>query len=161
MKQVLLEDTIYSYLRPNAQQLLSQAREYARESGLLNSEVLPCGDASFFLCPWTGTKELRTISKLLSCGLKKYLDIFSVASSYHYLQVTSGLSVEECMCRFRELEFELNNPDIVLPEGHTPKVDKYDSMVPEKLLRSAFLHNHMDVIGAIQILKKIGSHCTE
>ena len=61
MKQVLLENTIYPYLRPNAQKLLSEARELARESGLLKRDILPCGDTSFFLCPWTGTREMRTI----------------------------------------------------------------------------------------------------
>lgn len=156
MKQVLLENTIYPYLRPNAQKLLSEAREYARESGLLKSEVFPCGDTSFFLCPWTGTREIRTIAKLLSCGLKEYLDIFSVASSYHYLQVTSGLGIEECIHRFHDLEIDLNDSDMVLPKDQTPKVDKYDPMVPENLLRSAFLHNQMDVSGAVRILMGIG-----
>lgn len=156
MKQVLLENTIYPYLRPNAQKLLSEARELAREIGLLKRDILPCGDTSFFLCPWTGTREMRTIEKLLSCGLKEYLDIFSVASSYHYLQVTSGLSVEECIHRFHELEIDFNDPDMILPKDQTPKVDRYDPMVPENLLRSAFLHNQMDVAGAVRILKEIG-----
>ncbi|MGM9602980.1 MAG: DEAD/DEAH box helicase, partial [Faecousia sp.] len=129
MKQVLLEDTIYPYLRPNAQKLLSEARKLARESGLLKSDILPCGNTSFFLCPWTGTREIRTIGKLLSCGLKEHLDIFSVANSYHYLQVTSDLGVEECIHRFHELEIDCNDPDMVLPKDQTPKVDKYDPMV--------------------------------
>lgn len=156
MKQVLLENTIYPYLRPNAQKLLSEAREYARESNLLKSEVFPCGDTSFFLCPWTGTREIRTIAKLLSCGLKECLDIFSVANSYHYLQVTSGLGVEECIHRLHELKIDLNDPDMVLPKDQTPKIDKYDPMVPENLLRSAFLHNQMDISGAVRILMGIG-----
>lgn len=161
MKQVLLENTIYPYLRPNAQKLLSDARAYARESGLLRSQILPCGDRSFFLCPWTGTKEIRTIAKLLSCGLKEYLDIFSVASSHYYLQVISGLGAEECIRRFRELKIDVDNPDMVLPKGKTPKVDKYDPMVPEDLLRSAFLHNQMDVSGAVQILMDISLNRVE
>ena len=156
MKQVLLEDTMYPYLRPNAQILLSEAREYARESGLLKSEVLPCSDTSFFLCPWTGTRELRTIANLLSCGLKEYLDIFSVVNSYYFLQVTSGLGVKECIRRFHELETDLNDPDMVLSKDQTPKVDKYDPMVPENLLRSAFLYNQMDLSGAVQILMDVG-----
>ncbi|MDD6883403.1 MAG: hypothetical protein PUD50_06805, partial [Eubacteriales bacterium] len=72
------------------------------------------------------------------------------------LQVTSGLSVEECIHRFRELEIDFNDPDMILPKDQTPKVDKYDPMVPENLLRSAFLHNQMDVAGAVRILKEIG-----
>ena len=47
MKRVLQEDTIYTYLQPNAQQLLSDARNYARENGLLDSKMLPCSENSF------------------------------------------------------------------------------------------------------------------
>ena len=100
MKQVLQESVLYPYLQPNAVTLLTQARTYAEESGLLDNDVFPCGDRSFFIAPWVGTKEIRTISKLLSCGLKQQLDVYSVASSRYYLHVTSGLSVDDFINKF-------------------------------------------------------------
>ena len=77
------------------------------------------------------------------------------------ITVISGLSVEKCIHRFHELKIDLNDPDMVLPKDQTPKVDKYDPMVPENLLRSAFLHNQMDVSGAIRILTDIGLNLGE
>ena len=155
MKQVLQESVIYPYLQPNATNLLVQARTFAKETGLLESNILQCGEKSFFIAPWVGTKEIRTIAKLLSCGLKDQLDIYSVASSRYYLQVTTGLRPEEFLEKFKELNISLNDPDVILPKDQTPKVDKYDSMVPESLLRSAFLHNQMCVPDAIGIVNNL------
>lgn len=155
MKKVLQEDTVYPYLQSNAAKLLSDARDYVGEYGLLEQDVLSSGEGTFFLAPWVGTKEIRTIAKLLSCGLKNQLDIYTVASSQYYLQVMSGLGAEEFFERFRKCEIDVKDPDIVLPKGQTPKVDKYDYMVPEGLLREAFLYNQMDVPAAMEILKNI------
>ena len=155
MKRVLQEDAMYAYLQPNAQRLLSDARKYARENGLLDRKVLPCSENSFYICPWCGTREIRTMAKLFSCGLKQTFDIYAVASSCYYLQITSGLSLDEFLFRCRSLSVNLDDPDIVLPQKQTPKIDKYDLMVPEDLLRSAFLYNQMDVPSAIGILQGI------
>lgn len=155
MKKVLQEDVVYTYLQPNARKLLFDARNYVRKNELLKRKVLPCGKNSFFVCPWCGTKEIRTIVKLLSCGLKKFLDIYSVAGSCYYLQITSGISIDEFIDRCRNLDIEINDPDMVLPREQTPKIDKYDAMVPEVLLRRAFVQNQMDVTAAIKILKEL------
>lgn len=155
MKLVLQEDVIYPYLQPNARELLLQTRQYIKENSLLENKIIYCGENSFFLCPWCGTKEVRTILKLLSCGLKEYFDIFSVSSSFYYLQVTSGLSRAECLQRFNELEVEIDNPNMVLYKEQAPKVDKYDFMVPDNLLKKAFLNNQMDLSVAVEILRKI------
>lgn len=155
MKKVLQEDTIYTYLQPNAQRLLSNARKHAKENELLARKVLPCSRSSFFICLWCGTREIKTIANLFSHGLKKALDIYTVISAPHYLQITTGLSLDEFLSQCRSLSINLDDPNIVLPKDQTPKIDKYDPMVPEDLLRSAFLYNQMDVPSAIRILKDI------
>ena len=95
------------------------------------------------------------MAKLFSCGLKQTLDIYAVARSYYYLQITSGLSLDEFLSRCRSLSMDLDDPNMVLPQDQTPKIDKYDPMVPEALLRRAFLYNQMDVPSAISILRDI------
>ena len=155
MKQVLQESVVYPYLQPNAANLLTKARTFATETGLLEREILPCGEKSFFIAPWVGTKEIRTIAKMFSCGLKSHLDIYSVASSWYYLQVTTGLSVKEFISKFQELRIQFDDPDVVLPKDQTPKIDKYDPMVPENLLRAAYLHNQMKVLDAINIINNL------
>lgn len=155
MKLVLQENAVYPYLQPNAKKLLEDTRQYVVDNGLLDSEVFPCGDKSFFIVPWSGTKEIRTIAKLLSCGLKQKLKIYSVSSSFYYLQVTSDLNYEEFLSEFHRCKINENDPDIILRKEQTPKIDKYDYMVPESLLRSAYLHNQMKIPETIQIINDI------
>ncbi|MBQ4523639.1 MAG: hypothetical protein IJA10_11910 [Lachnospiraceae bacterium] len=71
------------------------------------------------------------------------------------LYVTTRLDVKECIRRFKEYEFDLDNPDLVLPQDQTPLIDKYDTMVPEKLLRKAFLYNQMDLPFTVQIFNDV------
>lgn len=151
MKKVLQEDKEYVYLRPNALKILRESRIYARENNLLESIIVPGGKHMFYICPWLGTKQIRTLVKLLSCGLKKALEIMSVSSTQHYLCVTTKLNIEEWIRRFKEYEYDFDDPDLVLPQKQTPLIDKYDAMVPTTLLRKAFLYNEMDLLSAVRL----------
>ena len=155
MKRILQEDICYTYLQPNARRLLSRARKDARDSGILDCKIIPYNQNSFFICPWCGTREIKTISKLFTCGLKEKFDIYTVASSYYYLQIISGLDLKEFLSECNNLSIDLNDPNMVLPQGQAPKIDKYDPMVPDTLLRSAFLYNQMNVQMAIDVLKNL------
>ncbi|MBQ7915979.1 MAG: ATP-dependent helicase, partial [Firmicutes bacterium] len=132
------------------------ARQEARRSGMLSMDLVPTGAKSFYLAPWTGTKELRTISKLLTCGLADTLDVYNVGVHDHYLHITSGLDLDEFLARCKNLQVDVNDPKLVLSDKQIPKVDKYDYMVPDEQLRSAYLHNQMDVPGALAVLRNLG-----
>lgn len=152
MKRVLEEDAVYPYLQPNAAKLLQDARLCAKELGLMEKDVHSAGAGSFVILPWVGTKELRTIAKLLSCGLKGELGVLSVELERYFLRVRSVSGAEKLLEKFRACEIDPDSPDLVLSEKRAPRMDKYDSMVPDALLREAFLHNHMDAAAAVQIL---------
>ena len=92
------ETVIYPYLQPTAISLLKQAREYAAESGILESNILPGQSNSFFIVPWTGTKEISTLAKLLSNGLKQQLEICSAIDWRYYLSVTIGIGADMNFC---------------------------------------------------------------
>lgn len=156
MRQVLAEDAAYPYLQPGARALLDQARACARESGLLDRAVIPCEGGAFLLCPWTGSRELRTLERLLNHGLKDRLGILRAVRTGHILTVASELGLDACMRRFRELELDPDDPGMVLPADQSPRIDKYDAMVPDALLRRAYLYNHADVPAARAILRRIG-----
>jgi len=155
MRQILEEGASYYYLRPNALRLLEQARHLARETGMLQSNIIPYGNGAFFLCPWVGTKELRTVKALFVCGLKDTLKIYFVAGGRHYLQITSDLSAETFVKTIGAIKLSMDDPDLVLPKQQVPKVDKYDIMVPDELLRKAFLYNELDVPGAVEVLRQL------
>ncbi len=155
MKEVLHEDVIYPYLQPGAVAILTRARQFVRESNLLDADMIPMDEHSFYLCPWIGTKELTTIKALLSNGLKSELMVYSVISSRHYLQVTTGLSVADFVKKVRQLNVDIHCPDLVLPMNFAPKIDKYDPMVPDILLRKAALYNQFDVPAALKHLENV------
>ena len=48
-----------------------------------------------------------------------------------------------------------NNPNMVLNENQAPRIDKYDYMVPDELLREAYLYNQVNVVSANKILNKL------
>ena len=155
MYQVLKEKTIYTYLRPNAIQILQQSRQLFNENTSLQYNIIPYTQNSFFLCPWVGTKIIQTIKCLFSCGLKDYLQICSMTEDKFYLQITSNFTVKEFIERIHKIEIDIENPNLVLRENIAPKTDKFDIMVPKKLLRKAYLYNEMDLFGAVETLKNL------
>ncbi len=157
MREVLTETAVYSYLQPNAVDLLEKARSYVNQCGLLNETVIPTGKKSFYYCPFIGTKELRTIKSLLLNGLKEQLAIISVVQYNYYLHIVSKLDIKDFVRALHMIEIDIDSPDIVLADSQTPYVDKFDKMVPEKLRRIAYLHNEATVIDALNIMKH---HCS-
>lgn len=153
IRQILREDIRYSYLQPKASQAIDNARFIARETGILQKSIIPYTERSFYLCPWVGSKTLETIKNLLTCSLKDSLRIYSVFEGHHYLQITSDMSVAEFTDKLSKLQINFHDPDLVLPENQVPRVDKYDKMVPDELLRMAFLYNELDLKAAVEVLK--------
>lgn len=154
VKSILKEETIYPYMQKNAIKVLSDARKIAKESGILEHDIIQYAEKSYFVCPWVGTKEIRTIVRMFACGLKEQLDIRSVVNSGYYLSFTSGLDTEELRKKVTELKCKQENPSMVLnDEQLPPRIDKYDYMVPDNLLRSSYLYNQVDVQSATKLLK--------
>ena len=158
MRQVLIEDTAYPYMRPNAIKLLEHHRSIIATTDFLQKDIVQYSAEGFILCPWVGTKELISIMALLSHGLKDIIDIYSIKGNRHYMEFTCDASADGLIERLRTLDINGNNPDVVLPKNY-PSIflrrDKFDTAVPNQLLRYAYLHNELDVHAAIQILKQL------
>ena len=156
VKSILQEETVYPYMQKNAIKVLSDARKLARASGILEHDIVQYAEKSYFVCPWIGTKVIRTIVKMFACGLKEQLDIRSVVNSGYYLSFTSGLDKKELVKNITELSCEQDNPSVVLSDEQLPpRIDKYDYMVPDKLLRSSYLYNQVNVSDAERILNNL------
>ncbi len=81
MREVLAAEDIYSYLSPEAVNRLERARRLARESGLLKEIVIPAGGDSLFILPWVGSKQFRTLERLIKHTLSIRL---SLRLGFHY-----------------------------------------------------------------------------
>lgn len=155
MKKVLQEDIVYSYLQPNAQKLLLEARKIARESGILEHDVIQYAEKCYYLCPWIGTRTLGTIASLFNYGLKDEFDICDVKCWEYYLSFVSTLSLKELSEKLSVLKCPTDDVDLVLKKDVVPKNDKYDYMVPDDLLKTAYLNNQTDIETANDVLNNL------
>ncbi len=155
IRQALIEEKQYPYLQPQAVDLLERSRDLARKSGILERRIIPYGEQSFLLCPWVGTKVMRTMAALFSCGLKDPLEIKSVRNDNYYIEITSKLSADEFFSRLRTIHIDPDDPDLFLKNEEAPQFDKYDFLVPQPLLRKSFLYNRMDLPGALEVIEQL------
>lgn len=140
MKQVLAEDKLYPYLKPNAAERLEVARHLARNTGMLERSLVCLGGYTWCLFPWLGTRSFRTLRKFLlqnSRGFK-----------------VSNLDFEGCyymtfrMERGDDRELIRHLAGIAAHKGidcaslvsatELPVFDKYDDYIPGELLRKAY-----------------------
>ena len=153
VKQVLAEDTEYPYLKKDSLAVLSEARNAARTLGLLDKNIFSSGRQQLTVYPWVGDRLLNTIEQLLKVGLRKKLKIKVVSITDFRIEIDTELSAHEFRTRIQDIEIPYDDPSLVIAEKQFLQHDKYDYMVPEELLRVAFLENEMDVKGALLCMK--------
>ena len=138
MRRILLEDTVYPYLKPAAAKRLETVRHLAKNTGLGERMLLHLGGGTWCLFPFLGTRAFRTLRRFLA---------------HHANQLgISGIEFEGCRYITFRLEGErkdfLARLDWVLAEGidpfslvgggELPLFDKYDTFIPAELLRRAY-----------------------
>ncbi|MFF3921502.1 DEAD/DEAH box helicase [Paenibacillus lactis] len=154
MREVLADSTIYPYLAPGAVNRLERARRLARESGLLKQFVIPAGGDSLFILPWAGSKQFRTLERLLKHNLSEPLSLRSIVPMEPYYMIVAGRAdagtlLEEIR---RELA-ECSDASSLLDPDEAPYLGKYDEFVPPKLVRTAFAADGLDVQGLAELLR--------
>ena len=152
MRQVLLEDDKYRYLQPGAWERLNHTRHLANEVGFAHKSVIPLGDDTFCIFPWTGTIVFDTLLRYLKFSTPNRLAIAAVNPFSPFCIKLA------CVDGFDELREDL----IALPQhqitagelldnDEAPEVNKFDRFIPDSLRRKAFIADHLDVVS----LKKI------
>lgn len=148
MRQVLVEDQNYPYLRPGAVARLMQARAMVREAGLLENNVLPAGNNSSYLFPWMGSRAFDTLERWLRLDLGKRIGIQSLVSYEPCYFKIGGIRPEALL---EALKKAAANEEIgtysVLGEEQAPRLGKFDDKVEPELLRKSFFVDHLDVEG--------------
>ncbi|UNK18697.1 DEAD/DEAH box helicase [Paenibacillus sp. N3/727] len=157
MREVLADSTLYPYLAPGAVNRLERARRLARESGLLKSVVIPAGGDSMFVLPWAGSKQFRTLERLLKHNLANRLALRSIVPMEPYYIVVAGKTdaghlMDEIMSELGECE--ASGPATLLDPDEAPYLGKYDEFVAPELVRIAFAVDGLDVEGLAEVLKE-------
>ncbi len=157
MRKVLEEDTVYPYLKPNAQKRLEQARHVARNTGMLKQSMVHLGGYSWCLFPWLGTRAFRAMRKLIALhardfgisGLEYegcYFITFKMSNGngYDLIQALGDVAVGERI-----------SADALVSSSEVPVFEKYDDYVPVDLLRHAYAVDKLDLKEAFLRIREL------
>ncbi len=140
MRRVLAEDTIYPYLKPNAQKRIEVARHVARNTGMLEHSMVSLGGYTWCLFPWLGTRSFRTLRKFIArhAGSFKISNLEFEGCYYLTFRMERGNDYD-LIARLAELsESEGIDCQSLVQSGETPLFEKYDEHIPGDLLRRAY-----------------------
>ena len=140
MRRVLAEDTVYPYLKPNAQKRLDVARHVARNTGMLTHSLVHLGGYSWCLVPWLGTRSFRAMRKVIAAHASAF-GITGVEYEGCYF-ITFKMSRGNDYDLISHLADEVRerglNAEALVSGGEIPVFEKYDDYVPSDLLRHAY-----------------------
>lgn len=156
MKRVLEEDTVYPYLKPNAQKRLEVARHVARNTGMLEHSLVHLGGYTWCLFPWLGTRSFRTVRRLIQSESKRF-GINGVEYEGCYFirfQMSKGNDYELMQALSARAEMGID-ANALVSGGEIPVFEKYDDYIPADLLRFAYATDKLDPIEAGERMKEI------
>ncbi len=140
MKQVLLEDTDYPYLKENAKKRLGLARRTAKNSGMLEHSIVNLGGYTYCMFPWLGTRSFRTLRKYIQKNAHEHnISGIEFEGCYYItfkMENSSDIGFISSLCKDVE-EYGIDCHSLV-QSGEIPLFEKYDSYVPHDLLRDAY-----------------------
>ncbi len=145
MRQVLIEDVEYPYLKPGAVKRLREARAVARATGITEKNIVSLGGSTWAYFPWLGTRSFRTLRRYLVrntpwAGLTG-MDFSGCCYMTFKLERCKG---DELIARVsRQIADDGIDPFSLVGDGEAPAFDKYDPLVPSALLRRAFAVDHL------------------
>lgn len=154
IREILGGTSLYPYLAPSAAARLERARRLAKESGLLERAVMPAGGDSMFILPWAGSRQFRTLERLLKNNLKTSQGLRSIVPMEPYYLVVAGKADAETLeAEIIAESMAATEPLSLLSPDEAPYLGKYDEFIPHELLRKAYSLDGLDVPGLIEILK--------
>ncbi len=140
MRRVLAEDTVYPYLKPNAQKRLEVARHVARNTGMLEHSLVSLGGYTWCLFPWLGTRSFRTLRKFLArnAAAFKISNLEFEGCYYLTFRMERGNDYELLSHLAHLVETDGIDCTALVQSGETPMFEKYDEHIPGDLLRRAY-----------------------
>ena len=146
MKQILIEDTVYPYLKDNARARLDVVRHVAGNTGMHEHSLIHLGGYSWCLFPWLGTRAFRTLRRLLKKHAKQ-LGISGIEFEGCYyitfkMEKSGDFALIGELCRIAEQGID---PESLVEASELPVFEKYDDYVPGELLRQAYATDRLTV----------------
>ena len=160
MKQVLVEDTVYPYLKDNAKRRLEIARRVAKNARMTEMPIVHLGGFTWCMFPWLGTRSFRALRKTLG-ALSRDFGISGIdyeGCYYLKFRMERGNPYDLLNCLRSELTAFSVSPQMLIRDSELPVFEKYDRYVPAELLRSAYATDKLNVSEAqIRIEELLGA----
>jgi ATP-dependent Lhr-like helicase len=155
MRQVLAEDTVYPYLKPNARRRLEVARQVARHTGMLTHSFVHLGGYTYCLFPWLGTRSFRTLRKfIVRNGAPFRISNLEFEGCYYMTFRMERGNEYDLISRLEEIaRTEGIDCEALVQTGELPIFEKYDEYVPADLLRRAYA---TDRLRADEVIRRLG-----
>ena len=154
MREVLVSDKDYPYLRPSARNRLDEARKFAKAARLSETRLVSLGGDAWCLFPWLGTYAFMACERILK--IKLGADCKAVESSKPYfIQFKSRKSYDELILLLRDAGRSGFQPESLIYPKEIPVFDKFDEYVPVELLHKHFAHDVLDLGGAERMLEDL------
>ncbi|MBY4798295.1 DEAD/DEAH box helicase [Collinsella sp. AGMB00827] len=155
MQQALAETETYPYLLTNARARLASARKEARLAHITGRSACPLihlGEDSWALLPWLGSYAFLALERFLKIRCAKRLGLRGLdASRPYFMQFRLKPSID-AETFFSVLGKEAQNgldPQDLLYTNEVPRFEKYDSFIPDALVRKGFALGVLDVEGML------------
>ncbi len=157
MKQVLVEDTVYPYLKDNAKQRIKIARRVFANAGIPRYSLVHLGGFTWCLFPWLGTRSFRALRKTLGRIASNFgiSGIDYEGCCFLKFRMERGTPFELVSQLYTELDSIENNAQCLVGNSELPIFDKYDQYIPASLLRSAYAVDKLDITEAKSRIKTI------
>lgn len=140
MRQVLEEDTVYPYLKPNARHRLEVVRALVRNTGMLGRSLVHLGGYTWCLFPWLGTRSFRTLRKFIAHNAYRFkitnLEFEGCYYMMFRMENTSDYALIKGLCDIMESE-GIDKAKLISP-NEAPVFEKYDDFIPTELLRRQY-----------------------
>lgn len=147
MRQVLLENTEYSYLQKNAIRRLQEVRQLTQNAGLDKQNILLLENNKCCIFPWMGTVAYRTLERLLNSFCRESLEISSIGGINPYY-LTLKLGKDKFSSVYPEISSlceQRITAEYLVSHAEAPELQKYDKFIPHELLRKAFVNDYLDM----------------
>jgi len=157
MKQVLMEDTVYPYLKANAMRRLYEARNAARNSGMLEHSLVCLGGYTWCLFPWLGTRSFRTLRKYIGFNAGKYkiTGLEFDGCCYMTFKMEHASDYEFIKGLADRIDSEGIDTEALVASGEVPLFEKYDTFIPDSLLRRQYAADRLRTDEVAERIKDI------
>ncbi len=156
MRQVLIEETMYPYLMQNAAARLTRARKSAAHAGAATEPLVCLGGNMWCFFPWLGTYAFLALERLLKrkCASALQLSGLDVYRPY-FMIFKMQASKEKFFAVLKAAAEAPLDPMELVYAGEVPYFEKYDTFLPEALVKKGFAYGVLDLAGMRQRIRQL------